>query len=174
MKTYQGQKLFRVGKLVNTQGLKGEMRMIPTTDFPERFQAGLDFVVESITGQQTAVKLEHARPHKKFLLVAFKGYESINEVEHWKGGELFVTEGNLAELEDGEYYFHQLIGMEVLTEDNKPIGKLKEILQTGANDVYVIQRLDKKDLLLPAIDDCIIDIDVDNNKMIVHILPGLE
>jgi 16S rRNA processing protein RimM len=174
MKTYQGQRLFRVGKLVNTQGLKGELRLVPMTDFPDRFQAGLDFVVESITGEQTAVKLEQARPHKNFLIASFQGYKSINEVEQWKGGELFVTEENLARLEDGEYYFHQLIGMEVLTEDNEPVGVLKDILQTGANDVYVIQRPDKKDLLLPAIDDCIINVDVENNRMIVHILLGLE
>ncbi len=174
MNTYQGKQLFRVGKIVNTQGLRGELRIIPTTDFTDRFQSGYQFIATTARGEQVEVTLQHARSHKTFLLLQFRGYTSINEVEKWKGGELFVTEDNLAPLEDGEYYFHQLLGLNVLTEDRQPVGVISDILQTGANDVYVIKRDLQKDLLLPAIDECIIETDLKNKQMIVRILPGLE
>ncbi|OEH85791.1 hypothetical protein BHU72_03135 [Desulfuribacillus stibiiarsenatis] len=174
MKTYQGNKIFRVGKIVNTQGIKGELRIVPVTDFPDRFQRGEEFIVEDAKGQQFVTIVESARPHKNFILLKFKDMNSINDVEKWKGGELFVTEENLAPLEEGEYYFHQLIGLQVYTEDQVHVGTLDDILQTGANDVYVVKRPGQKDLLLPVIDECIREVNLDKNQIIVYIMPGLE
>lgn len=174
VKSYNGKQLFRVGKIVNTQGIKGELRIIPVTDFPDRFQPGLEFIIDQDKKSPIEVIVESARPHKNFILLKFKGYNSINDVEQWKGGELFVTEDNLAELEEGEYYFHQLLGLDVKTEDGTLIGTLKDILQTGANDVYVVAREGNKDLLLPVIDECVLDIDLVEKVVTVHILPGLE
>lgn len=174
MKTYQGQRLFRVGKIVNTQGLRGELRVISVTDFPDRFQPECEFIIVGSKGQPEPVIVEQARSHKNFMLLKFKGYDSINDVEKWKGSELFVTEDNLAELEDGEYYFHDLLGLTVQTETGELVGTLSDILQTGANDVYVVKRDGQKDLLLPVIDECVLDIDIPGKKIVVHILPGLE
>ncbi|OEF98782.1 hypothetical protein BHF68_02595 [Desulfuribacillus alkaliarsenatis] len=171
---YQGKKLFRVGKIVNTQGIKGELRLVPTTDFPDRFKPKSLFIIKNASGEMNEVELEKARPHKNFIIIKIQGCESINEVEKWKGSELFVTEDNLATLAEGEYFFHQLLGCKVQSEEAEEIGVLDNILQTGANDVYVVKREGKKDLLLPVIDECVKDIDTENKIITVHVMPGLE
>lgn len=173
-KRYKNKELFRVGKIVNTQGLGGELRLISTSDFPDRFAPGLDFIAENIKKELIEVKLKTVRLHKNFILVSFAGYEGINEVIQFKTGNLYVTEENLAGLDDGEYYFHQLIGLQVVDEGGNIIGKIKDILQTGANDVYVVARDGKSDLLLPVIDECVLAIDLESRTVRVHVLEGLE
>lgn len=168
-------KWFRVGKIVNTQGIRGELRVISTTDFPEeRFCAGAELYI-GCPKQNEKIKVVVAshRLHKQFHLLKFEGYSNINEVEKYKGCELYVPEEMLFELGEGEYYYHEIIGCGVFTEEGEYIGKVKEILTPGANDVWVVERQGKKDALIPYIEDVVKQVDVEEKKIIIHVLEGL-
>lgn len=170
------EKFYNVGKIVNTQGIKGEVRVIATTDFiEERFQPGKKlFVFTEGTLTPLQVVIKSHRPHKQFQLLTFEGYNSINEVEKFKGSTLKIAEEDRQELSEGEYYFDQIIGLEVWSEEGEKIGTVKEIIQPGANDVWVVKREKKPDLLLPYIEPCIKKVDIAAKKVIVHLLEGLE
>lgn len=168
-------KWFRVGKIVNTQGIRGELRIISSTDFPdERFKVGSKlYIGDAKNNDKLEVTVTSCRLHKNFHLLKFAGFTNINEVEQFKGKELFVSEEMLTELDEGEFYYYEIIGCEVFSEEGELIGKVKEILSPGANDVWVIQRHGKKDALIPYIDDVVKEVDVENKKIIIHLLEGL-
>lgn len=167
-------KFFNVGKIVNTQGLKGEVRVISSTDFPdERFRKGSTLVIELDSKQMIEVKVSSHRLHKNFHLLIFEGYNNINDVEKFKGKPLKVAEDLLTDLEDDEFYYHQIIGCEVFTEEGTKLGEVKEILSPGANDVWVVKRSGDKDLLLPYIEDVVKEVDVNSKKVTVHLMEGL-
>lgn len=166
-------KFYNVGKIVNTHGIRGEVRVIPTTDFVnERFAKGAKLYLESIGDEP--LEIESARPHKGSILVKFVGYDNINDVEKFRNQELRVSEEDQQPLEEGTYYYHQIIGLTVKTIDGRELGTIKEILSPGANDVWVVQRPHKADLLLPKIDDVIKNVDLDNGVVEVELLEGLE
>ncbi|MCL6446423.1 MAG: ribosome maturation factor RimM [Alicyclobacillus sp.] len=162
--------------ITGTHALRGEVRVLPKTDFPEkRFRQGSRLYVRR-TGESPIreVVVRSGRPHKQFWLVAFDGLSSINDVEHWRGYELCIHQSQLDPLPDGMYYIHQLLGLRVVTDDGRLVGKLVEVLTPGANDVYVVRGpMQKKDVLLPAIRDCILNVDLPSQTMTVHLLPGL-
>jgi 16S rRNA processing protein RimM len=166
---------FKVGKIVNTHGVRGEVRVISSTDFAEeRYTVGTELMIKDENGNQEVVVVRHHRPHKNFDLLQFEGFHSINDVERFKGSTLYVSEEYLEELEENEFYYHEIIGCTVITESGEELGKVKEIFATGANDVWVIQRLGGgKDILLPYIEDVVKDIDVDKKVIRVHVLEGL-
>jgi 16S rRNA processing protein RimM len=165
---------FLIGKLVNTQGLRGEVRVIPTTDFPEeRFRVGSEmYLFHDSLPQPLKLEVASRRTHKGFEIISFKGYPSINDVEKFKGGELKVSEDQLMELEEDEFYIHQLVGCDVFTDEGEPLGKLVDVLQPGANDVWVV-RGERGEILLPFIDDCIKEVDVGNKRIVCHLMEGL-
>lgn len=164
---------YKVGTMVNTHGIRGEVRVIATTDFPEeRFQKGNQLFIDN--NDKTAVEIATVRNHKQFILVSFKGMQNINDVEKYKGMDLLVADADLQDLEDGEFYYKDIIGAEVVTEDGGFVGKVKEIFETGANDVWVVSRAGKDDLLLPMIDDVIKEVDVENQKITIDLLEGLD
>ncbi|MFM1650743.1 ribosome maturation factor RimM [Brevibacillus sp. B_LB10_24] len=165
---------FLIGKLVNTQGLRGEVRVIPTTDFPEeRFRVGSEmYLFHDSLPQPLKLAVASRRTQKEFEIISFKGYPSINDVEKFKGGELKVSEDQLMELEEDEFYIHQLVGCEVVTDEGEPLGKLVDVLQPGANDVWVVRGV-RGEILLPYIDDCIKEVDVVNKKIVCHLMEGL-
>ncbi|WP_139492892.1 ribosome maturation factor RimM [Brevibacillus dissolubilis] len=167
-------KYYRVGKLVNTQGLRGEVRVVSTTDFPdERFQVGNELLLFHPTlPQPQTLTIASRRQHKEFELLTFKGYENINDIEKYKGGELKVSEDELLELEDDEFYIHQLIGCEVVTDEGEELGRITDVLQPGANDVWVVKGK-RGEILLPFIEDCIKHVDVKNKRVVAHIMEGL-
>jgi 16S rRNA processing protein RimM len=169
-------KWFNVGKIVNTQGIKGEVRVVALTDFPdERFAKGNTLFIEHENMKnKLEVKVASHRKHKNFDLIAFEGHASINEVEKFKGGMLKVPEEQLVDLTEHEFYYHEIIGCHVQTIDGEQLGEVKEILSPGANDVWVVKRKGKTDLLLPYIEDVIKDVDVENKKIIVELMEGLE
>lgn len=164
---------YRVGKIVNTQGLRGEIRVISTTDFAaERYKPGQALVV---LDQQTVVAnvvVQSHRKHKNFDLLTFEGHPSINDVEKYKGFALGVSQEYLQELEEDEFYYHEIIGLEVYQEDVF-IGKVKEILDVGSNDVWVVQRQGKKDALIPYISDIVLRVDIAQNKVFIADVEGL-
>lgn len=169
---------YNVGKLVNTQGIKGEVRVIPITDFADsRFQKG-NVVYAKLADRSGLISLEidGVRKHKNFIILHFKNHPSINDVEYLKPAILMISEAELSDddLAEGEYYYHQIIGLNVVTETGQTLGTIKEILAPGANDVWVVQRDGQKDLLLPKIDDVIKKIDLANKQVTVELLEGLE
>lgn len=166
---------FQVGKIVNTHGIRGEVRIISQTDFAdERYQEGNELAIgASPTGPMTHVTVESHRRHKNFDLLTFEGYPNVNDVEPFKGQNLYVSEDQLGELEENEFYYHEIIGCLVVTDEGKELGKIKEILSTGANDVWVIQRKGKRDLLIPYIEEVVKHVDPTEKKVVIHVMEGL-
>ena len=164
-----------VGEIVNTHGIKGEVRVQSITDHPEeRYAEGSELAIELGNGEYQSVTVKSHRIHKSFDLLTFEEYSNINDVEQFKTKMLQVDEDLLPELESGEYYTSQIIGAEVYDEEENLIGELKEILFLPANDVWVVERPSKKDLLLPHIDSVILDVNNTNNKITVRVLEGLD
>ncbi len=164
--------LFQIGAVTSTHGLRGELKVYPTTDEPARYHKLKEVILD--TGkEQLSLKIEHARLFKQMVIIKFEGFDHINEVEKFKGAKLYVMRENALELRENEYYFADLAGLRVETEEGQLLGKVTDILQTGANDVYVIGRERQKDLLIPAIKDCVKQIDLENGRMVIHLLPGL-
>ncbi|MFC4617321.1 ribosome maturation factor RimM [Camelliibacillus cellulosilyticus] len=166
---------YDVGKIVNTHGIKGEVRVISRTDFPEeRYQSGsVLYVGKNRDSEKMPLTVSGYRRHKQFDLLTFDGLASINEVEHLKGLNLYVSENQLHELADHEYYYHEIIGCQVFSEDGSELGKIAEILAPGANDVWVVKRKGKKDLLIPYIEDVVKSVDTEAKKVVVHLMDGL-
>jgi 16S rRNA processing protein RimM len=168
-------RFYDVGKIVNTHGVKGEVKVFAITDFPEhRFRKGSKLFLH-LPHENTppVLTIQSARQHKNTYIVQFNEFASINEVEKLKGGVLQVPWEERIELEADEFYYDDIIGCEVWTDEGKPIGKIKEILVTGANDVWVVEANEGKDILLPYIDDCILEVDVAMKRVKVHLLEGL-
>ncbi|OIJ09880.1 ribosome maturation factor RimM [Anaerobacillus arseniciselenatis] len=170
-------KWFNVGKVVNTHGVRGEVRVIATTDFPEeRFTVGSKLYLEheNLNGKLPLIVTSH-REHKNFNLLTFENYPNINDVEAFKGGILQIREDQLSDLDEEEYYYYEIIGCDVMTEEGEHLGKIKEILSPGANDVWVIQRKNGgKDLLIPYIEQVVKKVNVNEKEVVIHLMEGLE
>ena len=166
---------FNVGKIVNTQGLQGEVRVLSVTDFAEeRFKKGSRLALFDKKDQfVTSLEIASHRKHKNLDIVKFKGLYHINEVEKYKEFTLKIAEEDLTELADGEFYYHEIIGLDVY-EGEDLIGQVKEILQPGANDVWVVKRKGKRDLLLPYIPPVVLNVDIPNHRVDVELLEGLD
>ncbi|WLR52316.1 ribosome maturation factor RimM [Bacillus tianshenii] len=166
----------KVGKIVNTHGIRGEIRVISTTDFPqERYQVGNTLSLEHPElKERLPLTVSSHRRHKNFDLLKFEGYENVNDVEGFKGGVLKVSKEELKELDENEFYYHEIIGCTVVTEEGEEIGTIKEIISPGANDVWVVKRKSQKDLLLPYIEDVVKNVDIDKQLVTVHLMEGLE
>lgn len=168
-------KLFNVGKIVNTHGIRGELKVVPQTDFPDiRFRKGSRLVLtDAEMTTRVPVIVESGRPQKNVYLVKFSGLDDINQVEKYKGWMLKVTEEDLVELEEGEYYYHQIIGCTVQTEEGEVLGTIGEILSPGANDVWVVNRPQGKPVLVPVIDDVLINVDVAGKRVTIRVMEGM-
>ena len=159
-----------VGKLGRPHGLHGEMLMVVLTDFPERLQPG---VVLYIGPQHQPLRLKSQRWHDRMMLVAFDGYSVREEASQLRNQLVQVRADDRPPLPEGEYYHHQLLGLQVVDEADELLGQLVEILETGANDVYVVHTPAGAQVLLPAIDAVILGVDLARGEMRVHLLPGL-
>ena len=166
---------FNVGKIVNTQGLQGEMRVLSVTDFAEeRFKKGNKLALFDKKDQFVMdVEIASHRKAKNFDIIKFKGMYHINDIEKFRDFSLKVAEEDLSDLEDGEFYYHEIIGLEVY-ENDILLGTIKEILQPGANDVWVVKRKGKRDLLLPYIPPVVLGIDIEQGRVDVEIPEGLD
>ncbi|QTM99393.1 ribosome maturation factor RimM [Sediminibacillus dalangtanensis] len=167
------EEMYNVGKIVNTHGIKGEVKVVRITDFDERFETGSRLYWSDGQGSQIALTVDGHRRHKNFDLLHFSGYDSLNDAEALKNGVLQVREEQLAPLEEGEFYYHEIIGCEVYTTNGEFLGKIKEILSPGANDVWVTSRKGKKDLLIPYIEDIVKTIEVDQKRVTIEPMEGL-
>ena len=164
--------LLRIGVVTTTHGIKGEVKVFPTTDDAARFQTLKNVVLD--TGREKLdLEIQSVRFFKQFVIVKFKGIDNINDIEMYKGRELWIPREEAQELGEDEYYVADLIGMEVLLENGEKFGVLRDVMETGANDVYIVDRVDGEEILLPAIHDCVLDVDVEKNTMTVHLMKGL-
>lgn len=167
------EKLYRVGTIVNTHGIKGELRVIPITDFPEdRFKSGAKLYLKN-KDQVTEFTVESSRPHKSFVLVKFKDFDNINDVEKFVKSELFADGEEVSGLNEGEFLYKQIIGLTVIDDVLGEIGKVTEIMELGSNDVWVVKGPKYKEVLLPYIDDVVKEVDLDNAVVKVEIPDGL-
>ncbi|TVX97701.1 ribosome maturation factor RimM [Cohnella terricola] len=169
------ERLLNIGKVVNTHGIRGELKIWPQTDFPEvRFKPGNKLImVPPDAGEPITVEITGAREQKKMFVVRLKGFDNINQVEKYKGWELKVTEEDRVPLSEGEFYYRDIIGCAVVTEEGEPLGEVTDILSPGANDVWVVRMPKGKELLLPVIDEVVLDVDVAARKIKVHLMEGL-
>lgn len=166
------EKMFNIGKIVNTQGIKGEVRVVPLTDFPERF-FGMKEILVLQQGQLSAYHPEQVREHKNFILIKFAEVPDMNAAEQLKGALLQVPESELADLPEGYYYLHQLEGLEVRSVDGTSLGAIKEILAAGANDVWVVRDSGGKEIMIPAVKPFIKSVDVAAGYVLVELPEGL-
>ncbi|MBU3812348.1 MAG: ribosome maturation factor RimM [Candidatus Niameybacter stercoravium] len=165
------EQMFTIGKIVNTHGVKGEVRVLPSTDDVKRFSKLKEVKVENRT--MTTYEIETVRYHKNFVLLKFKGVDTMNEAELLKSSLLKIDRKDALPLKKDEYYQCDLYGLKVVTDTGRDLGKLTDILVTGSNDVYVV-RNEEKEILIPAIKQCILNVDLEAGEMLVHLLEGLE
>lgn len=162
----------QVGVITSTHGVRGEVKVFPTTDDPNRFKRLKEVILD--TGKEEMVlEIEGVKFFKQFVILKFKGFDNINDIEKYRQKSLYVTRKNAVRLKRDEYFIADLMGLKVLDEQETRIGVLKDVMETGANDVYIIEMMDGKELLLPAIKQCILNVDIENGFMQVHILEGL-
>jgi 16S rRNA processing protein RimM len=165
-----------VGKIVNTHGIKGELKVLSQTDFPDiRFAKGSELLLV-LAGQSKplALTIESSRLHKNVYIVKFKGLDDINAAEKYKDGLLKVSEEELIDLPEDEYYYHEIMGCQVVTDEGEELGTITEILAPGANDVWVVSPPKGKPILIPVIDDVLLDVDVKGKVVKIHLLEGLR
>ena len=164
--------LLQVGVITSTHGVRGEVKVFPTTDDVRRFKKLKEAILD--TGkEQLNVEIESVKFFKQFAILKFKGFDNMNDVEKFRQKSLYVTRKNAVRLSRNEYFVADLIDINVYDENEQELGVLKDVISTGANDVYEIKMMDGRDLLLPAIKQCILDVDVEGRRMKVHVLDGL-
>lgn len=165
--------LLKVGGIANTHGVKGEVKVFPTTDDPKRFSYLKEVKLDTGKGYLN-LEIENVKYFKQFVILKFKGYDNINDIEIYKGKQLYVNRENSVELEENEYFIGDMIGLDVRDEENNSIAKLEDVMQTGANDVYVIKMIeDGREVLIPAIKECILEVNIDESYIKIHIMDGL-
>ena len=164
--------ILQVGAVTSTHGLAGEVKVFPTTDDPKRFKK-LKQVLLDTGKDMLPLGVEHVKFFKNMVILKFKDYDRIEDIMGFKGKNLYVTRENAVRLKKDEYFIADLIGMKVYTEDEAYLGELTEVITTGANDVYTVRMENGKDVLIPAIGQCILNVDVEHETMQVHLLEGL-
>ncbi len=162
----------QVGVISSTHGVRGEVKVFPTTDDVKRFKRLKEVILE--TGKEELIlEIEGVKFFKQFAILKFKGIDNINDIEKYKGKSLFVTRKNAVSLRKDEYFIADLQGLLVVDEDGKKIGTLRDVMETGANDVYIVDMTDGREVLLPAIKECILNVDIEGGTIRVHMMDGL-
>lgn len=165
--------LLEVGKIINTHGLRGEVKVAPWTDSPEVFE-NLKVVGTEKNGEEMSLTISGIKYQKNNLIIKFRELQDISQAESLKNCILYAERGALGELPEGVYYIADLIGMTVKKENGELVGKIKDVMQTGANDIYVAERENAKDLLIPVIDDVVLNVDAEIGEVTVRLMEGLE
>lgn len=164
--------MLRVGVISSTHGVRGEVKVFPTTDDPARFE-DLETVFLDTGREKLKLEISGVKFFKNMMILKFKGYDNINDIEKYRGKDLWITRDQAVPLGEDENFVADLIGLSVVTDQGETLGVMKDVMFTGANDVYVVERENGKELLLPAIKDCILDVDLEEGVMTVHVLDGL-
>ena len=164
--------LLQVGSITSTHGVHGEVKVFPTTDDVKRFSKLKEVELETTSGT-TTLHIKGVKYFKQFAILKFEEFDSLNAVETIKGKKLYVTRKNAVKLQKDEYFIADLIGMKVVDNVLQLEGTLTDVIQTGANDVYDIALSAGRQFLLPAISDCILNVDMENRLISIHVLEGL-
>jgi 16S rRNA processing protein RimM len=162
----------QVGVITQTHGIRGEVKVYPTTDDAARFR-NLKEVILDTGKDRFTLKIENVKFFKQFVILKFQEYDSINDVEKYKRARLLVPRDQAVKLKKDEYFVADMIGLTVVTDEGETLGELKDVLATGANDVYVVSRADGTEVLLPAIKECILAVDMEKRVIKAHIMDGL-
>lgn len=161
-----------MGIITSPHGVRGEVKVYPTTDDVRRFKRLKEIILD--TGKERLnLEIESVKFVKQFAVLKFKGYDNINDVEKFRQKSLLVARENAVRLKRDEYFIADLMGLKVLDEEDQEIGVLRQVIETGANDVYAIDMKDGRELLLPAIKQCVLEVDVEAGFIKIHILEGL-
>ena len=164
--------LLRVGVITSTHGVRGEVKVFPTTDDMNRFKK-LKTVILDTGKEKKTLNIESVKFFKNMVILKFKGLDNINDVEMWRQKDLLITRDQAVKLSPDENFIVDLIGLTVMTDEGEKLGVMLDVLQTGANDVYIVKTDAGKEILLPAIKDCILNVDLEKGEMLVHVLDGL-
>ena len=164
--------LLKVGVITTTHGVRGEIKVFPTTDDVERFLE-LEYVLLDTGRELRRLDIKNVRFFKNLVILKFDGIDNINDIEKYKGKDLWIPREEAQELGEDEYYIADLQGLNVVLEDGTEFGTLRDVMETGANDVYIIDSNEHGEVLLPAIKECILDVDLEKNTMTVHLMKGL-
>jgi len=167
--------MFEIGIIVKPQGIRGELRVLPTTDDPSRFELliGKEIFLRQ-KGAEKTIKILQARPHKNIVIVKLGGVTDRNTAEALVQSTLHIPDELALPLDEGEYYIRDLVGLDVVSENGEPIGTLARVLQTNANDVYVISPSDGNDFMIPAIKSVVLNVSMPDKKMTVRLMDGLR
>jgi len=166
------EKFLKIGAVTTTHGVRGEMKVFPTTDDPQRF-LDLDEVILTNGKQSETHSIVGVKFFKNLVILKLEGIESMDEAVRYRSWDVMIPREKGVPLKENEYYVADVIGMMVRTEDGKLFGTLKDVMETGANDVYVVQTKEHGEVLIPAIKACIMRVNVEEGEMTVHLLPGL-
>lgn len=169
------EELFQVGSITQTHGIRGEVKVFPLTDDISRFKNMKHLLLDGGKDGYLELEVENVRPQKNLVILKFKGIDNINDIEKYKGKGLFVTKENRVALKKDEYFIADLIGCDVFTDENPDdkFGVISDVMETGANDVYDIELVSGGNVLVPAIKDCILNVDVEARRVDIHLLKGL-
>ena len=165
--------MFRVGVITQPHGVRGEMKDFPTTDDPRRFE-DLDTVILDTGKEKRNLTIQSVKYQKNLVILKCKEVNDRNEVELLRKAELYVTRDQAVELEEGEYFIADLLGCKVVSDEGEDLGVLDDVLQTGANDVYSVKKKGEKELLIPVIPQCVLNVDIEKKEILVHLLEGLR
>ena len=164
--------LLQVGVITSPHGLKGEVKVFPMTDDVQQFKKFKKVILD--TGkEQLALEIGGVKFFKNLVILKFKGIDDINDVEQYRQKSLLIKREQSTPLKENEYFIADLIGLQVFTEDGKEFGVLNDVMQTGANDVYIIDTKEHGEILIPAIKDCVLKVDIKAQRIDIHLMPGL-
>ncbi len=166
------EELLQVGVITQTHGVHGEVKVLPTTDDAKRFKKLKQVILDDGREQQT-LEIESARFFKQFVLLKFRGYDTPEEMEKYKGATLWVERKDAVPLQEDEYFIADLVGLSVVTDTGEELGTLTDVIPTGANDVYAVSSQQYGEVLVPAIRGCILHVDLETGQMMIHLLDGL-
>ena len=167
------QEFLEIGQIVNSFGIKGMLKLIPFTDNINRFDDLKTIYIEDNKSNKSKYEIEEVKYHKNLVLLKLKGIDKIEDAEKLKQLYVKIERKDAVKLKKGSYFIVDLIGLDVYTDENKYLGKVDNIYNTGSNDIYVVKDNDGKEILLPGIKDVIKQVDLDNEKIIVHLIKGL-
>lgn len=165
--------MLTIGKIINTHGINGELKIIEQTDFPERFSEGKTIYMVNDKNEVVPIEIESYRQMNKFGLLKIKGYDHISDAETLKGFQLKVKKEDIGELDEGEFYYFEIIDCEVYTIEGELIGKIDSIMSPGANDVWVVKNNENKEILIPVIPSVIKHVDIENKRVEIEVMEGL-
>lgn len=165
------EELLRVGVVTTTHGVRGEVKVFPTTDDPTRFEELKDVILD-LGREKRNLQITGVKYFKNLVILKFKGLDNVNDVEGFRQAEIYISREDAVPCEEDENYIADLLGMQVVTEDGMDLGILKEVFETGANDVYIVKS-PEKEYMIPAIKDCVREVNLEENRMTIHVIPGL-